>query len=247
MSTSAAFPAHDGAARLRVEGLHKRRQGDGQVADIRVPALRLAPGRLVMVLGPNGSGKSTLFDMLALILSPDGVDRFELHDGERPLDLYGLTRDRAAAIRRHFFSYVLQTGGLLDFLTLGENIRFAARLCGRKARRGDEVAENLGIGAILGKHPARVSGGQRRRAALARALVQAPPILLADEPTADLDPAGTRTVMDAFLALARDQGTSVLMVTHDEALARVYAEEIYRFSTLSGSDGVMTSTLGREA
>lgn len=232
-----------GGLRLWVQEMHLRRKGLGQEVQIRVPELRLRHGSLAVVLGPNGSGKSTLFDMLALILSSDRVDRFDLYDGERTLNLRAVTRQQGALIRRRHFAYVLQTGGLLDFLTVGENIRFAARLSGKSPRRIDEVTASLGLQGLLAMHPGQVSGGQRRRAALARALVQEPWILLADEPTADLDCASARIVLDAFRELARAHGTSVLMVTHDEALVHDWADATYRFASRPAGDGVCISTL----
>jgi len=228
--------------RLWVQGMHKRRTAISREVQVRIPDLRLAHGSLAVVLGVNGSGKSTLFDMLSLMLSPDRVDRFDLLDGDRPLNLRSVSRQEGTAIRRRCFAYVLQNGGLLDFLTVGENIRFAARLSGKSAHQVQEVARRLEIEGILAMHPARVSGGQRRRAALARALVQEPQILLADEPTADLDPESTRIVLDSFRDLTL-KGSSVLMVTHDETLARVHADARYRFVTKPAADGGLVSTL----
>lgn len=237
--------AGDGVLRLWVQEMHKRRKGLHQEVRIRVPELRLQGGGLAVILGANGSGKSTLFDMLALILAPDRLDRFHLYDGdaEAPIDLCAVSPRRGALIRRRYFAYVLQTGGLLDFLSLGENIRFAARLSGKSPHQVEEVAARLGLQDILAMHPGRVSGGQRRRAALARALVQGPRVLLADEPTADLDAESAALVMDTFKDLARSQGTSVLMVTHDEALVRGHADVFYRFVVSPGGEGVLDSTL----
>jgi putative ABC transport system ATP-binding protein len=233
----------DGGPRLWVQEMHKRRTGSGREVQVRVPDLRLAHGTLAVVLGVNGSGKSTLFDMLALILTPDRVDRFDLQDGDHPLNLCSIGRQQGVAIRRRCFAYVLQTGGLLDFLTVGENIRYAARLCGKSPRHVDRLARELDIEGILAMYPARISGGQRRRAALARALVQEPLILLADEPTADLDPESTGLVLEAFRVLTRDKGTSILMVTHDEPLARTHADTVYRFVTRPTAAGILVSTL----
>jgi putative ABC transport system ATP-binding protein len=232
--------------RLWIQEMHKRRTAIGREVMIRVPDLRLAQGALAVVLGVNGSGKSTLFDMLAMVLAPDRVDRFDLYDGDRPRCLRAVSRQEGAAIRRRCFAYVLQNGGLLDFLTIGENIRFAARLSGKSIRGIEAVARDLQIDGILAMHPARVSGGQRRRAALARALIQEPGILLADEPTADLDRESTSIVLAAFRELARTQGTSVLMVTHDESIARVHADAKYRFVTNSTAEGRVVSTLQPE-
>jgi len=228
--------------RLWVQEMHKRRTAISREVQVRIPDLRLARGSLAVVLGVNGSGKSTLFDMLSLMLSPDRVDRFDLLDGDRPLNLRSISRQEGTAIRRRCFAYVLQNGGLLDFLTVGENIRFAARLSGKSAHQVQKVARRLEIEGILAMHPARVSGGQRRRAALARALVQEPQILLADEPTADLDPESTRIVIESFRDLTL-KGSSVLMVTHDEALVRVHADARYRFVTKPAADGGLVSTL----
>lgn len=232
-----------GALRLSVWGMHKCRAEDQREVWIQVPELKLHCGELVVVLGANGSGKSSLLDMLGLILSPDHLDRYVLYASGREIDLQHLSQRRRTAIRRRHFAYVLQTGGLLEFLTIGENIRLAARLSGKSSVKVIEIARCLGIEGILSKYPGRASGGQRQKAALARALIQEPEIILADEPTSGLDTLSARGLISTFRALTRELRSSVLMVTHDRELVHNYADAMYHFSTVSGETGRLVSTL----
>ena len=229
--------------RLWVREMHKCRAEDQREVRIQVPELRLHRGELAVVLGANGSGKSTLLDMLGLILSPDQLERYVLYADGRQINLQHLSRQQRTVIRRRHFAYVLQTGGLLEFLTIGDNIRLAARLSGKAPIKVIEIAHSLGIEGILGKYPGRASGGQRQKAALARALVQEPEIILADEPTAELDTLSARGLISSFLELTRGLDSSVLMVTHDRELVRDHADAIYHFNIVSTETGRVASTL----
>ncbi|MDH1147875.1 ATP-binding cassette domain-containing protein, partial [Pseudomonas mosselii] len=185
---------------IRLDGVRKTRGQDAQRYSLQVDRLHLAVGERVALVGPSGCGKSTLLDLLALVLAPDAAQGFVL-GGE---DIAGLWRgrqlDRLASWRSRHLGYVLQAGGLLGFLDVRGNIRLPRQLLGL----GDDgsverLAEALDVHDQLGKKPAALSLGQRQRVSCARALAHAPTLLLADEPTAALDPVNAERVMQLLL------------------------------------------------
>src|SRR5882724_6759058 len=156
-----------------------------------IAALSLGPGMRKAIVGPSGSGKTTAMDLLALAGRPRSAESFLLigDDGET-IDLGWSARDRrdhAAAVRARYFGYVLQTGLLLPFLTIGENILLAQKLVGTDDRDfAQSLLDELGITAPFSTMPSALSVGQRQRVAVARALAHKPQFLFADEPTAAL-------------------------------------------------------------
>jgi putative ABC transport system ATP-binding protein len=205
---------------LQLEGLRYQRAGDGAFA-IEVEALSLAGGEVVGIVGPSGCGKSTLIDIVALLRQPSRVQRFELHANDVAALWQARDVDACTALRAMHIGVVLQTGGLLPSLSVLENIRLAQRLLGRP---DEPWVEHL-LGALdlrgLGQRlPAQLSIGQRQRVAIARALSHRPSLLLADEPTASLGLDHAPAALDLLLALARDSGTALLIVSHDLALLR---------------------------
>lgn len=219
-------------------------RGGGGIAPIRIeiPLLDLAPGEFVAILGDNGSGKSTLLDLIGLILTPDHVTEFKLGCENTTIDIMDIDKAAQSRIRRRCLGYVLQTGGLLEFLTLRDNIRLGARIAGQTEKHVDEITEDLGIFAVRNMRPGRVSGGQRQLAALARALVQSPPIILADEPTSGLHSRKAARVLARFRELARKAKSSILMVTHDNELARS-ADRILAFELADSATQPVCSVL----
>lgn len=207
--------------------------------------LSVQRGEVVVILGPSGCGKSTLLDLLALVLAPDQAGQFEFHQQ----DIGGLWRaDRQtalAALRSRHLGYVLQTGGLLGFLDVRGNIALPRQLLGLKDDGSvARLAEQLGIVDQLGKPPAALSVGQRQRVSCARALAHAPQLVLADEPTASLDPLNAERVMQALLDRAREQRAACVIATHDEPLARASGLPVCRISCRRDADGGVTATLG---
>lgn len=203
------------------QGLTKRREGGGTAFELTVPELRIAPGELVVLKGPSGCGKSTLLDLLALSLRPNQAGSFYFrpeHHGSTDLwrlwesgDMDGLGR-----LRGTYIGYVLQTGGLLSFLTVRENIALSCRLLGRDPRGGVErLAERLDIAAQLDKRPGQLSVGERQRVAIARALAHRPTVVLADEPTASVDPLNASHILELFLELVRQSGACAIIASHD--------------------------------
>ncbi|MFG2601860.1 ABC transporter ATP-binding protein [Streptomyces sp. NPDC048462] len=178
----------------------------------------LSAGEVCAVMGGSGSGKSSLLYCLAGVLAPtcgevsfDGVPFQQLGD------------DELSALRRERFGFVFQYGELLPDLTVEENAALPLRLAGRRKSQAHEEAGEilgrLGLAELRQRRTSQISGGQSQRVAVARALVHRPAVVFADEPTGALDSANADAVLEEFLALARSQGTAVMMVTHDAAVA----------------------------
>jgi len=201
--------------------LVKRRVGGGTAFELRVPELRIAPGELLVLRGASGCGKSTLLDLLALALRPDEAQCFSFRPEHRGAsDLWRLWQrddlDGLGQLRGTHIGYVLQTGGLLSFLTARENIALSCRLLGRDPHGGVErLAERLDISAQLDKHPGQLSVGERQRVAIARALAHCPGVVLADEPTASVDPLNAARITALFLDLVRQSGACAVIASHD--------------------------------
>ena len=205
--------------------LVKVRQAGATRFELLVPELRVRPGEVVVLRGESGCGKSTLLDLLALALRPDGAELFSFHPEHRgPTDLLRLwgqgDLDGLGRLRGAHIGYVLQTGGLLSFLSARENIALSCRLLGRDpaglvARQVEGLAERLGIGGQLDKSPGQLSVGERQRVAIARALAHRPSVLLADEPTASVDPLNAAAILDLLLELVRQSGVTAVIATHD--------------------------------
>jgi putative ABC transport system ATP-binding protein len=228
--------------RLNIRFMAKIRGEKNRKVEILIPKFTLDSGEFVAVVGSNGSGKSTLLDMLGLILSPDRSRAFEIN-GEASIDPCCLSSREKINIRRRHFAYVLQTGGLLEFLTIRENIRLAARLKSMPDKTIQETARKLGIQDILHKRPGKISGGQRQKAAIARALVQEPNIILADEPTSAMDTHSASRLMNTFQALTQKSGAGLIMVTHDFELAKSNADRFYQFQVHETNSGRVSSIL----
>lgn len=230
---------------LNLSAVHKSRGVGSQRYSLVIPALHLYAGEQLAIVGPSGCGKSTLLDLLALVLAPDQVGRFEFNQ----LDIGGLWRanqqSMLAGLRSRHLGYVLQTGGLLGFLDVRGNIALSRQLLGLKDDGSvARLAEQLQISDQLAKKPAALSVGQRQRVSCARALAHAPQLVLADEPTASLDPLNAERVMQALLAQAREHRAACVIATHDEPLARASGLQVRRISCQRDPDGGVTATLG---
>ena len=230
---------------LNLNVVHKSRGVGSQRYSLVIPALALRAGEQLAIVGPSGCGKSTLLDLLALVLAPDQVGQFEFNQH----DIRGLWRgdqqSTLAALRSQHLGYVLQTGGLLGFLDVRSNIALSRQLLGLKDDGSvARLAEQLEISDQLAKKPAALSVGQRQRVSCARALAHAPQLVLADEPTASLDPLNAERVMQALLAQAREHRAACVIATHDEPLARASGLQVRRISCRRDTDGGVTATLG---
>ncbi len=175
------------------------------------------PRQAVAVVGASGSGKSTLLSIMAGLDTPTrGTVRLA---GQ---DLFALDEDQRAALRAQQVGFVFQSFQLLAHLTALENVMLPLELAGRKDARkaATEMLARVGLGARLNHYPKVLSGGEQQRVALARAFVVHPAVLLADEPTGSLDYATGETVMELMFALNREQGTTLVLVTHDPGIAQ---------------------------
>ncbi|WP_287880252.1 ABC transporter ATP-binding protein [Acidovorax sp.] len=178
---------------------------------------RLAPGETVAIVGASGSGKSTLLSIIAGLDTPTrGTVRL---DGQ---DLFALGEDGRAALRAQKVGFVFQSFQLMGNLTALENVMLPLELANRSDARAaaTEMLRHVGLGQRLGHYPKVLSGGEQQRVALARAFVMRPAVLLADEPTGSLDFATGETIMQLMFDLNREQGTTLVLVTHDRAIAQ---------------------------
>jgi len=202
---------------VQVSNVTKTYDNDGAPAVAHV-TMEVSPGESVAVMGPSGSGKSTLLNLIA------GLDRptsGEIRVGGERVDT--LSETGLARFRRRQVGMIFQFFNLLDDMTVADNVLLPAQLAGMpaaKARaRADELLTALRIGQHRNAYPARLSGGERQRVAIARALVNRPALLLADEPTGSLDFATGAQVMQLMFELNREAGTTLVLVTHDPAIA----------------------------
>lgn len=186
--------------------------------------LRIAEGEVVALTGPSGSGKTTLLHVLTgLVVPTAGTVEF---DGS-PLPERGRDRDR---LRLERMGFVFQFGELLPELTLAENVELPLRALGsspaQARRRACQLLEQLGLDALADRQLAKVSGGEAQRAAVARAVVHGPRLVVADEPTGSVDPGNAALVLAALRSRAVDDGSAVLVVTHDPTVA-AWADRIF--------------------
>lgn len=211
---------------LRAEKLSRRFLRAGRGTNIfhavREAELVLPAGKLVEITGRSGSGKSTLLHMLAGLLAPT-EGRVLLDDR----DLYALDDPARSALRGRCIGVIPQGQTALHSLSVLENVLLPSRMAGEEAdaSRARALLERVGIGELCGVRPSELSGGELRRLAIARALMRGPAVLLADEPTGDLDDENTAAVLRLLRGTA-DEGTAVLLVTHEREAA-AYADAIY--------------------
>ena len=197
----------------------------GATAALRGASVTVGRGEILAVMGPSGSGKSTLLHCLAGILVPDSGQ--VVFDSQR---LDTIPENRRSALRRDRFGFVFQFGQLVPELTAEENVALPLLLAG--ARRGEALRKarewfgRLGLDGLEGHRSGEMSGGEAQRVALARGLVAGPEILFADEPTGSLDSLAGERVMHLLTAAARDQGTTVVLVTHEPRVAAYADREI---------------------
>ena len=179
--------------------------------------LEIPKGQFAAIMGPSGSGKSTLLGLLAGLDSPTSGQ--VILDGE---DITRLSEDEMALLRGRKIGFVFQSYHLIPTLTAEENVLLPMELAGRDSGGRERARELLGRVGLAGRfdhYPVQLSGGEQQRVALARAFALRPPILLADEPTGNLDSATGAVVLDLILALNREQGATMVLVTHEQALA----------------------------
>mgnify|MGYP001816439029 CR=1 FL=1 len=193
---------------------------------LEIPELTIHRGEKVALVGYSGCGKSTLLDMLAMILKPTDAGCFEFfweHDQtgvSRSMDVMDAWQnnnlDALSRVRMRHMGYVLQTGGLFPFLTVRDNIGLSRKGLGLPAGRAvEKVAAKLNIESHLDRLPGQLSVGERQRVAIARAMAHQPAVVIADEPTASLDPINAEKIMTLFSRLAEDFQVTLVVATHD--------------------------------
>ncbi|MFD1009418.1 MULTISPECIES: ABC transporter ATP-binding protein [Oceanisphaera] len=196
---------------------HKVRLGEQTLTILEGIAFEVKPGQSVALVGASGSGKSTLLGLLA------GLD--SASDGDIAIKdqwLSALNEEQRAQLRGQHIGFVFQSFLLLPTLTALENVMLPAELQGKKRcdERARQLLEQVGLGARVQHFPSQLSGGEQQRVAIARAFMTQPEILLADEPTGNLDHRTGEQIIDLLFELNQTHGTTLLMVTHDEALAQ---------------------------
>jgi len=206
------------ALRVRLDGVVKHyRTAAGTVRAVDGVDLDVEPGSSVAVMGPSGCGKSTLLGLIGGLEPPT---EGSVTVGDREISALG-ERDRAR-VRRERIGFLFQSHDLLPFLTAAENVGFqlAVRGGGDDPVRVGRLLAGLGLAEHAGKLPDQLSGGQRQRVGIARALVHRPSLILADEPTGELDTAASDAVVELLVAAQREAGATLVVVTHDPEVAR---------------------------
>lgn len=207
--------------------------GSAATLAVRDASLQVEPGEFVALMGPSGCGKTTLLNLLgAMDLPTRGHVWLAGHDTS------ALADDALTVLRRRSVGFVFQAFHLLPTLTVEENITVPLRLAGQSAgSRVHELADRLGIASRLAAYPHQLSGGEAQRAALARALIHRPALIIADEPTGNLDTQAAATVIDLLSRLGREQGAAVVMATHSPEAA------VHAGRTLHMRDGALLPAL----
>jgi len=206
---------------LRVHDLSKTYgHGEQAVQAVRHASFSTEPGEFVAVVGPSGSGKTTLLAMVGGLLTPTS-GTIEVNGR----DIAGLNAGQQAGYRRESVGYVFQANNLLPFLTARENLQVISRITGANGRtanqRADQLLNELGLTNRANAVAAELSGGERQRVAIGRALMNDPELVLVDEPTASLDSARGRQVVESLIQEVKSRGKLGLMVTHDMAMAEL--------------------------
>lgn len=222
--------------RLSVQNLTRTLvSGDRPLTVLDSVSLRVEAGEFVAILGPSGSGKSTLLALLAGLDRPTSGE--VLYDGA---PIQSLDEDALALWRRREVGFVFQNFQLLDTFTAEENVRFPLELLGRPEPgvRAKMLLEAVGLANRAHHHPRQLSGGEQQRVAVARAFAAAPRVLLADEPTGNLDGPTGRVVLDLLDKLRQENGTTVILVTHDPAVGQMADRRIFlRDGTIERIEG----------
>src|ERR1700722_9366677 len=213
---------------IRLENIHKTYDlGEIQVQAVRGISLEIYPGEFVAIMGASGSGKSTVMNILGCLDKPTKGHYYL--DGH---DVSGMTKQELAAIRSHKIGFVFQQFNLLARTSALENVELPTIYAGvpvkERAPRAQAALDQVGLSERSGHFPSQLSGGQQQRVAIARGLVNKPALLLADEPTGNLDSRTSVEIMDIFQKLNQEQGLTIAIVTHEPDIAQ-YAKRAIEF------------------
>jgi len=214
-------PSRDRGIIYHLRNVVLDRVSQGVSFRLNVPSLQITQGEKIALIGESGCGKSTLLDILAFIAQPSeiGAFRFRPENTGDPIDVGTFWRKRKlnqlGELRKRHIGYVMQTGGLLPYLTVRDNMNLSRNVLGmRNAAATEELARELGIARHLDKLPETLSTGERQRVAIGRALAHQPSIVIADEPTASVDPFAAEKIMSLFLGLAEERNITVIVASH---------------------------------
>ncbi len=221
LSSPIVTPCRDRGIIYHLRDVVMDRESQGISFRLRVPSLQIAQGEKIALIGESGCGKSTLLDMLAFISQPTqvGAFRFRPENTGEPIDVGALWKrrrlNRLGELRKRHIGYVMQTGGLLPYLTVRDNMNLSRSVLGLKQGKVvEELARELGIARHLDKLPETLSTGERQRVAIGRALAHEPSIVIADEPTASVDPFAAEKIMSLFIGLAEERNITVIVASH---------------------------------
>jgi putative ABC transport system ATP-binding protein len=226
MTTVPVVSAELGTVAIRSENLCRHyRMGEAMIRAVDGVSLEVSAGEFVALLGSSGSGKSSVLNLIA------GLDRPTSGSVVvQNRDLAKLSREELAKYRLHIVGMVFQSFNLIPSMTLAENVelplRFAEVDRNQRMKLASQALERVGLGARMHHRPSELSGGEQQRAALARALINRPKVLLADEPTGNLDSRTGTEIMNMVREFNRELGMTVVMVTHERALAERYAQRM---------------------
>ncbi|NBF01015.1 ATP-binding cassette domain-containing protein [Pseudomonas sp. Fl5BN2] len=211
---------------LAINNLLVRRGEGAQAHQVRLPKLQIGAGQILAITGESGCGKSTLLEAIGLLLRPVELQRFSLSPPGSVLDIGQLLaaddQPALAAVRSRHLGFILQSGGLLPFLNVRDNINLPRQLLGMPTH-SEHVAQAISalrLEGLLDKRPQALSIGERQRVACVRAIAHEPLLLLADEPTAALDPHSATRLFELLLSLVSNLSLSALVVSHDWALLK---------------------------
>ncbi len=253
-------PPQSGTLIYHLRDVIKTRESEGVAFRLNVPSLQIAQGEKIALIGESGCGKSTLLDMLSFILQPSSVGSFRFrpqNSGEvekkqientEAIDIKRYwdkgNQNTLGDLRRRHIGYVMQTGGLLPYLSVRDNINLSRNVLGMDDDGSAErLAKELGIYHHLNKLPEDLSTGERQRVAIGRALAHYPSIVIADEPTASVDPFAAEKIMSLFLELVEEMHITVIVASH--AWQHIKRLELRRLShhTQRSEDGAVTETV----
>jgi putative ABC transport system ATP-binding protein len=226
MTASAANPPANGTIAIRTENLQRHySMGESLIRAVNGVSIEIHSGQFVALLGTSGSGKSSVLNLLA------GLDRPTSGSVTvQDKNLAQLSREDLARYRRHSVGMVFQSFNLITSMSILENVelplRFAEVERQQRGRESREALERVGLGSRMHHRPSQLSGGEQQRAALARALINRPPLLLADEPTGNLDSQTGTEIMNLIREFNQRLGMTVVMVTHERTLAERYAQRM---------------------
>lgn len=226
------------------------RESQGVSFRLAVPSLQIRQGEKIALIGESGCGKSTLLDILAFVAQPTQSAGFlfhpeELDEGEH-IDYHWRkhNQNRLGDLRKHYIGYVMQTGGLLPYLSVRENMNLSRHVLGMKDDGSiEQLAMQLGIARHLDKLPETLSTGERQRVAIGRALAHNPSIVIADEPTASVDPFAAEKIMSLFISLAEARNITVIVASHNWQHVNKLGLRRLSHNTQRSSDGRTTETI----